>query len=33
MYGYIQSNPDQVFEQIKAFVEAYNELIDKINEN
>ncbi|GGK24004.1 flagellar hook protein FliD [Caldalkalibacillus thermarum] len=28
----VQSNPDQVFEQIKAFVEAYNELIDKINE-
>ncbi|MDQ0339918.1 flagellar hook-associated protein 2 [Caldalkalibacillus uzonensis] len=27
----VQSNPDQVFDQIKSFVDAYNELIDMIN--
>ena len=27
----VQSNPDEVFNKIKAFVDAYNELVDKIN--
>lgn len=27
----VQSNPDEVFNKIKAFVDAYNELVDKLN--